>query len=305
VVSLSGVVPATDRRATLEQVVRAIEAARDAPEEVIVVDRPARLGPAAARNVGARRAVGDVIVFVDADVEVHPDVFERIRAAFDEDPELTAVFGSYDDDPGGDGVVSDFRNLLHHYIHQRGAGPTTTFWAGLGAIRRDALLAAGGFDEARFPRASVEDIELGVRVHRNGGRIVLDPTIQGRHLKTWTLAAMIETDLLRRGVPWLRMILDDRAHTTVLNLGWRHRLSAGVAVVLLAAIIRRDLRLAGALAAALLALDADFYGLLARRRGPKLVAAGFALHVVHRLTAVAAVPVALVWHLRDRSTGRG
>jgi glycosyltransferase involved in cell wall biosynthesis len=297
VATLSAVIPATDGRPTLAQALRAVEIARAAPEEVIVVDRPAGLGPAAARNLGARRAAGDVIVFIDADVEVHADAFERIRAAFDDDAELAAVFGSYDDDPGGDGLVSDFRNLLHHHVHQQGAGPAATFWAGLGAIRREVLLELGGFDEGRYPRPSIEDVELGARLAREGGRILLDPAIQGRHLKTWTLQGMVETDVLARGVPWLRMMLEDRSHSTVLNLGWRHRIGAGAAVALLAALFRRNFQLAAVLVVLLLAIDSDFYGLLWRRRGAKLLAAGIPLHIVHRLASVAAVPVALIAHL--------
>jgi hypothetical protein len=305
VATLSAVIPATDGRPTLEQAVRAVETARAAPEELIVVDRPAGLGPAAARNLGARRASGEVIVFIDADVEVHADAFERIRAAFEEDAELAAVFGSYDDDPGGDGLVSDFRNLLHHYVHQQGAGPAATFWAGLGAIRREALLELGGFDEERYPRPSIEDVELGARLFRKGGRILLDPGLQGKHLKTWTLPGMVETDLLDRGVPWLRMMLADRSHSSVLNLGWRHRIGAGAAVALIAALVRRNFQLAAVLVVLLLAIDGDFYGLLWRRRGARLLAAGIPLHLVHRLTSVAAVPVALTMHLFGRSPRRG
>ncbi len=304
VVSLSAVIPATDRRATLERVVAAIEGARAAPEEVIVVDRPGGLGPAGARNLGARKAVGEVIVFIDADVEVHEDVFERLRDAFEEDPGIAAVFGSYDDDPGGKGAVSDFRNLLHHYVHQQGAGLTTTFWAGLGAIRRDALLELGGFDEARFRRPSVEDIELGARLYRTGSRIVLDPSIQGKHLKRWTLLGMIKTDLLDRGVPWVRMMLADGSHSTVLNLGWRHRVGAGAAVVFVVALVRKDVKLASGALALQLVLDVDFYRLLYRRRGAGLVASGVALHLVHRLTSAAAVPIAVAAHLADSRRGR-
>ena len=73
---------------------------------------------------------------------MYTDALARVRAAFADDPGLTAVFGSYDDAPPG-GTVAAFRNLLHHHVHHRGAGPASTFWSGLGAIRRDAFLAAG------------------------------------------------------------------------------------------------------------------------------------------------------------------
>ena len=35
-------------------------------------------------------------------------------------PASTALFGSYDDAPAAPGLVSQFRNLLHHYVHQQG-----------------------------------------------------------------------------------------------------------------------------------------------------------------------------------------
>jgi GT2 family glycosyltransferase len=289
VITLSVVIPATDRRATLDRV-----------EELIVVDRPLGLGPAAARNLGATRATGDVLVFVDADVEVHEDVFERIRAAFDGDRALTAIFGSYDDDPADGGLVSDFRNLLHHHVHHEAAGPATTFWAGLGAVRRVEFEGAGGFDERRFHRPSVEDIELGVRLARQGARIVLDPAIQGKHLKRWTLAEMASTDLLRRGVPWLQLLLEEGRGSTALNLGRRHRVATASTVLMLPALAQRRFRLALGLFAVGAVLDRRFYALLLRRRGPRQLAAGVPLHAVHRLTSAAAVPIALTRHLVGR-----
>ena len=301
VATLTVVIPATDERVTLERVVAAIQRAEDAPEELIVVDRPRHLGPAAARNLGAGRASGDVLVFVDADVEVHDDVFDRIRDAFENDTSLAAVFGSYDDEPGADGIVSDFRNLLHHHVHQEGAGVATTFWAGLGAIRRDVFLALGGFDEQRFPTPSVEDIELGMRLHAQGGRIVLDPAIQGKHLKDWSLASMAKTDLLRRGVPWLRLLFENQPGSTALNLGWRHRIGTGASLLLLAGLVRRKTRLVGSTLALLIVLDRRFYLLLLRRGGPRLVVVGVPLHIVHRLISAAAVPIAITSHLVTKS----
>jgi GT2 family glycosyltransferase len=291
--TLSVVIPATDGRGTLDRAVTAIRRAAATPEELIIVDTPSHLGPGAARNFGARQASGDVLVFVDADVEVHDDVFVRIRDAFENDGDLAALFGSYDDDPGGRGIVSDFRNLLHHHVHQRSPGPATTFWSGLGAIRRDVFLELGGFDEARFPLASVEDIELGIRLHARGGRILLDPRIQGKHLKKWTLVSMTTTDLFRRGVPWLRLVLENRSGTATLNLGWRNRVGAAASVLLLLAVVRRNVWLAGGTLALLIALDGPFYALILRRRGLGTAATSVPLHVVHRLASVAAVPIAL------------
>ena len=198
-VRLTVVIPATDAPPTLARCVEAIGRAADPPEEVLVIDSPLGAGPAHCRNAGAWRASNPIVAFIDADVVVHPDAFTRIRQTFASDPGLAAVFGAYDDKPSGPGTVTAFRNLLHHHMHLSAAGRATTFCSALGAIRRDVLLESGGFDEHRYGRASIEDIDLGLRLSGRGARIALDPGIAGTHLKVWTLRSMVATDLLRQG----------------------------------------------------------------------------------------------------------
>jgi glycosyltransferase involved in cell wall biosynthesis len=303
--SLSAIVPATNSPATLERCIAAIRRSAAPPDEVIVTSEPATAGPAAARNAGAERASGDVLVFVDADVEVHADAFRRIREAFDADPKLAAVFGSYDDNPPADGAVSAFRNLLHHHVHSSSAGPAETFWAGLGAVRRDAFVATGGFDAERYPHASIEDVELGLRLSGAGARIELDPEIQGKHLKRWTLVDMVRTDFARRGLPWAELVLAGEGGSTALNLGWRHRLSAAAAVGALVALVLGRARLALAAVAALLGLNRDFYALLWRRLGPWGGVQGVGLHALHHLVSVAALVRAATAGVRTGSDGTG
>jgi hypothetical protein len=301
--TLAAVVPATDTPATVAECVAAIRSAAEPPEELVVVDRPGSCGPAEARNIGAAQTTAEVIVFVDADVVVHPDAFVRIRHAFRGDAGLVAVFGSYDDAPAAPGTVSRFRNLLHHHVHQQGAGRASTFWAGLGAVRRAAFLEVGGFDAGRFARASVEDIDLGMRLVGRGGRIVLDPQLQGTHLKAWSLPAMVAADFARRGVPWVGLLLRERAAATALNLGWTHRLSAAASVAAAVAAARRRPGSAAAALVVLLGVNRGFYALLLRRLGPVGAAGGIGLHVVHHLTAAAAVPAGCVaYALRARQT---
>src|SRR5579859_2440205 len=294
---LSAIVPATNAPPTLGACLEAIRGADDPPEELIVVEEGGG-GPADARNRGAARASGDVLVFVDADVVVHADAFARIRRAFEADPSLAALFGSYDDRPAAPGTVSAFRNLLHHHVHHSGAGPATTFWAGLGAVRRDAFEAVGGFDAKRYLVPSVEDIDLGTRLAVAGNRIELDPSVQGTHLKAWSLRGMIESDLWHRGVPWVELLLRHGNRSSALNLGWRHRASAVASLVTAVALVRGRVRTAVVGLAALVALNRSFYSLLARRRGPAEAAAGVGLHALHHLLAALSVPVALIEYLR-------
>jgi len=304
---VAAVVPATDRPPTLAACLKALEAAAEPPEQVIVVSDPPGLGPAAARNRGAALAKCELLVFVDSDVAVHPDAFVRIRQAFAQNPGVAAVFGSYDDDPAEPDLVSGFRNLLHHHVHTQAAGPAATFWAGLGAIRAETFEKVGGFDERRYPSPSIEDIELGARLHARGYSVVLDPGVQGKHLKRWTLASMIRTDFSSRGIPWAELVLGRESDPGALNLGLRHRLSALASVSLLVSLGLRRYRVAAASAAAFTALNRDFYVLVARRRGAAHAAGGVLLHVTHSLTATAAAVVAGWRHAgrRTRAQSRG
>ena len=297
---LSAIVPASNAPPTLEACLRAIRDADEPPEELIVAEQG--VGPAAARNEGAQQATGDVLVFVDADVLPHRDAFARIRRSFEADPELVALFGSYDDTPTAPGAVSGFRNLLHHHVHQEGAGAAETFWAGLGAIRREVFAEIGGFDAERYPTPSIEDVELGARLNARQARIVLDANLLGTHLKAWTLPGMIRTDLWARGVPWVELLLDE-GHSTVLNLGWRHRASAITSVAAALALLRGRPRAAAGSLAVLVVLNLPFYRLLLRRRGPAEAGLGVGLHAAHHVTGVLSVPVGVFRYLRDGAGG--
>lgn len=187
-------------------------------------------GAAFARNRGAEVARGSVLVFVDADVCVHPDALRSMTKVFEHESGVSAVFGAYDLAPAAGGLTSQYRNLLHRYIHQRDAGDAVTFWAGCGAIRADVFDRCGGFDESPS-LVAVEDIELGYRMSARGYRIVLRPEIQGKHLKRWTLRSMIVTDVRDRGVPWMRLLINQkRRPAAALNL----RVSEQICTVLVA-----------------------------------------------------------------------
>ncbi len=286
---LAVVIPATDDPPSLDRCLAAITAADDPPSEIVVIRTPRGAGPAEARNAGVLLTQADVVVFVDSDVVVQRDAFTRIRVAFALDDGLAAVFGSYDDAVASGEVVTGFRNLLHHTIHQRSAGDVRSFWAGLGAVRRTVFADVGGFDAARYPRPSIEDIELGARLAVKG-RIVLDPKLRGTHLKRWTLSSMVQTDFSRRGVPWVALLVEQRRIPATLNLGVRERGSALASVALAYGLLRRRPLVAAGGVVACVALNRDLVSLLHRRLGARGAVVGVGLHTIHQLTAIAAVP---------------
>jgi glycosyltransferase involved in cell wall biosynthesis len=190
-------------------------------------------GPAKARNLGAQAAQGEILYFLDADVEMHPGNLERIAGTFAEHEDVAALFGSYDDEPDAQTFISQYKNLCHHYVHQHGKREAITFWSGCGAIRRNIFLQHGGFDQEKYKTPAIEDIELGYRLTANGHRIVLDPDVQVKHLKKWTFGAMLRADILGRAIPWSMLMLDYGSIPNDLNVQFSQRIAAVSACLVL------------------------------------------------------------------------
>jgi hypothetical protein len=302
---ISAIIPVYNSTNYLRKCLAALAPAVGPDFEVIVVDDastddiaaivaggPVRLlrlsrnsGPATARNHAARHATGDVLFFVDADVVVRPDTLSRIRATLTADPTLAAVFGSYDDQPAAPGLVSQYRNLLHHYVHQTGNSEAFTFWSGCGAIRRVVFEQLDGFDERRFARG-LQDVELGYRLRDAGHRVLLDKQLLCTHLKQWTLSSMVETDTVKRAIPWTYLILDRRMAPSDLNIKADQRLS-----IVLVAVAGLSLALSAAWPKALVAtalslvgvgfLNRRLYRFFLDKRGLRFAVGAFFLHLLY------------------------
>jgi hypothetical protein len=143
-----------------------------------------------------------------------------------------------------------------------------------------------------------------MRLTEAGARIELDPALQGTHLKVWSIADMVRTDFARRGVPWVRLLIERRSMSSALNLGWRHRLSTAAVLAGLTAFLAGRRSGVVVSAVALVALNGPFYALLVRRVGPASALAGVGLHALHLLTGAAAVPAGVLAAALDlRPTG--
>jgi len=318
--TLSVVVPIHNSASTLQACIDALLAATGPDDEVIVADdgstdggcatldgaaaavtvvtSQTNIGRGPIRNRGAAAATGDVIVFVDSDVAVHPDALHRLRQAFTDDPGCVAVIGSYDDAPAANGLVSQYRNLLHHYTHHT-RGPTAThFWTGLGAVRRDVFVELGGLDENTWAR-NMEDVEFGHRVVDAGHTIVVLPTVQGTHHKHFTLATMASTDLFNRAIPWSNLMLDDGLRTDPFVASWPQATSAAAACGVVGGVLAWPFTAVGGWVAAgaavvFLGVNAGLWRFLARSRSVGFAVAAMPLHLLHALLSAVGFTAAVV-----------
>jgi glycosyltransferase involved in cell wall biosynthesis len=289
--SISVIIPVHNGGDAFRQCLSSLAAAVPQPDEIIVVadgdtDGSWRLaqehgaqvlriftpgGPAKARNAGARLAKGDILFFIDADVMIPPDAVGKVSAIFQSDSDLSAMFGSYDDQPGASNFLSQYRNLLHHYVHQTGSRDASTFWSGCGAIRRELFLSIGGFKESYF-RPAIEDIELGYRLKLAGHSIKLEKDLQVKHLKRWSALSLIKTDFFYRALPWTELILEGHGLVNDLNLKYSSRLSVISVYSLLFTLLgvwwySEAGFLASLFGFLLLGLNAPLYSFFLRKRG--------------------------------------
>ncbi len=211
--TISIVIPVKDSLESLMETLKSIDWQTSTPLETIVVDDgsrepvkevflqtsplkilrlPESRGPAVARNFGAETASGDVILFVDADVVLNPDVTSKIQEHFLTKPGLAAVQGSYTaDTPVDRGLFSRYQNHYYYYVFESLSSTKpaicATFCYG---ILRSVFLQMGGFDTGIL-KPTVEDESFGYRMSDAGHAVVLDLKIQVMHMAQYTTVSFI------------------------------------------------------------------------------------------------------------------
>ena len=330
--AVSVIVPAYNAEATITECLNALRTAMRADDELIVFDdgstdstpsiaraagaliitNPGRpKGPGHGRNAAAASASKPYLMFVDADVIIAPDAIDRLM---DEVGKTGAVaaFGSYDDHPRSRRLPALYANLRHHFVHQSGSRDATTFWSGIGLMNAGAFREFGGYDDVLFTHPSIEDVELGMRLINAGHRIRLVPEAQGTHWKDWTLWRVWHTDVVRRALPWSRLIADGQVAEADLNLARKEQLLAVLAVstplALVGGLLFPPLWLAAAATVVLYVIGIfPFVRVLARRMNPVQMLAAIGLHLCYHVYAsvtYASVMLATRLGLRRRASFR-
>lgn len=294
---LSVIVPVHNGRLQLARCLEALRESTYPDFEVLVVDdcstdntpqiierfgarslrTPRNMGPGGGRNLGVQQARGEIVVFVDADVVVQPQTLAHIAEDFERDAHLAALFGSYDDEPAWPDFLSQYKNLMHHYVHQISSENAVTFWAGCGAVRKNIFEEFRGFNTEKYPNPSIEDIELGYRLSMAGRRILLDKRIQVKHLKKWTVRGLWRADIHYRAIPWTRLILETKNLPKDLNLTHAAQVSAGLVGLLVMGLLLMPFSLAGWM--------------------QKLIPAMTAVNVAGGLAAIAGILLLLNWRV--------
>lgn len=268
--------------------------------QLVAMDR--QRGPGAARNRGADIAIGAYLWFVDSDVVVAEDA-ARVLARTVRETGAAAVFGRYDDRPAATNFLSQYKNLAHHYYHSLGSENASTFWAGCGAVERQLFNEVGRFDAERYRHPSIEDIELGYRIREVGGRIILQRSLQGKHLKEWRLYRLLHTEIFRRAVPWSQLMLERRSIMNDLNVGTAERMRALLALATTFALCASLAGLASpwlsaVLAATTVGANRGIIGFFRKSQGLPFAVKAFLFHQLYYMYSSFGFGLATAQHLR-------
>lgn len=161
-----------------------------------IISNSENWGVAYSRNVGAKMADSDIIIFIDSDILVPSNIVSYTVKTLLEQPNILAIGGTYSENSKYSNFISDFKNLDLAYRAILGPKHVKYLGSFFLAINKTTFLKAGGFS-TDFSGSSAEDVEFGYRVSNGKNVMLSDINIRVDHLKTYTLFSMLKVDFNR------------------------------------------------------------------------------------------------------------
>jgi len=213
---VSVIIPVKNGRNTLTQCIRAVKKSYFKNFEIIVVndhstDNSADIarnlkcnvidvtdgtGANNARNVGAKNAKGEILVFIDSDIVVRRETILEIVETLEE-PNLDAVVGIYTAQHRHESFVSQYKNLWVRYSYLKSPPAIDWLFGSISGIKRKSFEKLGGFNVELLARHGHDDIELGKRFARAHLNIILNMDIEVEHLKNYNILSFIKNEFDR------------------------------------------------------------------------------------------------------------
>lgn len=154
---------------------------------VRVLQSDTRIAAGVARNLGAREAEGEFLLFIDSDVVLTEQAIAFVKSSVTTAPHRI-VSGVYLAD-GPPGFFSRLQNQILRYRLTEGSDPAIPlFSASHFLIKRSTFRALGGFNEAI---STYEDVEFLARGRKLGVRLESSAQFEAAHLKAYSFVGLL------------------------------------------------------------------------------------------------------------------
>jgi GT2 family glycosyltransferase len=137
--------------------------------------------PAKARNIGVESAQGTILIFLDADCIPADNWFSEMLKSRAEWPDAGAISGSMQPEGSTYASVGTQIACFHEHLNTNRKGPRRLLASFSLLMEKKIWERVGGFDPAL---AISEDVDLSVRLAKEGLGIYLNPNASVRHLHT-------------------------------------------------------------------------------------------------------------------------
>jgi len=173
-----------------------------------VIKTPGQEGAGRSRNIGTYNFKGQVVVFIDSDVQIHSETISSLIKPIN-DSLAEATVGSYSS-PSSNNFYDKYKHLyLTRRYNTMGTYINNSFWSAICAVDFKTFKNINGFKEC-FTGAGPEDIDLGIELSVHGARILSVPHAQGIHLSEFSFIKILKNDI-RKGsediyIHWTRKV---------------------------------------------------------------------------------------------------
>jgi len=171
------------------------------PVDVRFIRTQRPISPAAARNLGARLAGGEYLLFIDADCIAAPDLVERILARHRQG--RAVVGGAVMAEAGNYWTLCDNLLVFAPYLNSAKAGARPYLPSHTLSIARGVFAELGGFDESFVPTG--EDMDLSLRLRARGYELFFEPDAGVAHRPQRASAAAVFNHLRSFGRGYYRL----------------------------------------------------------------------------------------------------
>jgi GT2 family glycosyltransferase len=147
------------------------------PAGVRFIPTPQPISPAAARNLGARLAGAEYLLFLDADCIAAPDLVERVLKCHRQGH--VVVGGAVAPESGSYWTLCDNLLVFAPFLTSAGPGARPYLPSHAISIARGVFADLCGFDESFAPTG--EDMDLSLRLRARGYRLFFEPAASVAH----------------------------------------------------------------------------------------------------------------------------